>query len=202
MIFPTSEPKIKRLCDRMVDGLFWHQADFPHVSRMTLNTKKGFYAMMRKAFVEAKAQRRIATKMKNEKLSELVKIMHNCLKKSEVDVAANPEKLKQIGWSPKDKPQPAQIPSQPLNLRIINKESGTIQLEWQRPADDTRIRNYVIECRQAGNQPSEWQAVGISYRTKATLTDQPGNVLLEYRIKAANLAGESLPSNVVSAILS
>ena len=38
--FPTSEPKIKRFCDRMLDGLMWHGPDFPHVNRMSLTTKR------------------------------------------------------------------------------------------------------------------------------------------------------------------
>ena len=125
--------------------------------------------------MEAKSQKRIATKAKNERLSELVKIMHNCLKKSEVDTASNPEKLKQIGWSPKDKPQPAQIPSQPLNLRIISKNSQTVQLEWQRPADNTRVRNYLIERRRekTGTGFEEWEIACISYKTQVILRHQP-----------------------------
>ncbi len=198
MNFPTSEPKIKRFCDRMLDGYLWHQPDFPHINRISLHTKRLVYIGTKKAHSAAKSQKLIATKAKNKKLSELVKVMHDCLKKSEVDVSSNPEKLKQIGWAPKDKPKPSVIPSQPLNLRITAKESQTVRLEWQRPADDTRIRNYLIECRQ---QSGDWQPVTISYKTSVTITAQPVNILLEYRVKAASSSGAGPEGNTVSVIL-
>ncbi len=198
MDFPTSEAKIKRLCDTILDGLFWHQPDFPHVIRIRLTSARMLYTVARKKFINGQSQLRIATKAKNKKLSELAKIMRNCLKKSEVDTAANPEKLKLIGWAPKDKPNPPEVPSQPLNLRMTAKENQTVRLEWERPDDDSRIRNYIIERRQ---QSGDWQPVGVSYRTEMNLANQPVKVILEYRVKAVNIAGESMPSNTVSVVL-
>ncbi len=198
MAFPTSEPKIKRFCDRMIDGLMWHQPDFPHANRMVLYAKRLVYIGTKKARAEAKSQKLIATKAKDKKLSELIKVMRNCLKKSEVDAASNPEKLKLIGWAPKDRPQPSEIPSQPLNLRIAFKDGQTIKLKWDRPDDDSRVRNYLLECRQ---QSGDWQPVGVSYRTEMNLANQPVKVILEYRVKAVNIAGESMPSNTVSVVL-
>ncbi len=198
MLFPTSEPKIKRLCDQMLDGLFWHQPDFPHVHRLTLHSKRLLYTVTKKNHLQAKSQKRIATKVKNERLSELVKIMHNCLKKSEVDVSSNPEKLKLIGWSPKNKPQPAQIPAPPINLRVIAVENQTVHLEWQRPADDTRIRNYVIERRL---QSGDWQPLTISYNTQINLSHQPQGIRLEYRVRASSSSGAGPEGNTVSVIL-
>ncbi len=201
MDFPTSEPEIKRLCDKMLDGYNWHAPDFPKVKRVTLSSKRLSYVAVRKALLEARAKERIATKAKNKKLSELVKIMQNALRKSEVDVAACPEKLKLIGWSAKAPPQPTPIPGQPLNLRIIAKESTNIKLQWERPADNSRVRNYLIERRRQDGGSGDFQPAGISYQTQIGLTGQPVEVPLDYRVRASNSSGSSLPSNTISLIL-
>jgi hypothetical protein len=206
MDFPTNEAKIKRLCDHMLDGYMWHAPDFPHINRISLHSKRLLYIGAKKAFVEARAKERIATKAKNDSLAELKSVMQNCLRKSIVDTSANPEKLKLIGWSPKAAPQPSDIPAQPLNLRVIAKEGRNIQLEWDSPdvclAGRPKIRHYVIECcQQNGEGISGWSMIQISYRTQMSLCNQPPKVLLNYRVKAVNMAGESLPSNSVSVVL-
>ncbi len=205
MDFPTTEPEIVALCDRMTHGYYWHVADFPHVPnmvRLRLLTRWRNHRFAQRDMVQAFAALRIATKAKNSSLQELKKVMKSCLQRSEVDVASNPEKLKLIGWAPKANPNPAQLPAQPTDLQITANENRIITLKWVRPDDNQRVRNYCIERRQQnGDRFSDWTIVHISYRTQATLNNQPTGVQLEYRIRAANNAGTGPASNTVAIVL-
>jgi hypothetical protein len=205
MDFPTSEPQIVALARSMVSGYSWHAADFPHVPnifRIKLIIAHNNYTSARKTMAQAFAALRIATKAKNNSLQALKKIMKQFLQKSEVDVAANPEKLKLIGWTPKGNHQPAQLSAQPTNLQITTKENQVVTLKWVRPDDDQPVRNYIVESRQReGDGISDWTIVHISYNTQATLINQPTGVHIEYRVKAANNAGTGQASNTVAIVL-
>jgi len=202
MDFPTAESDILALTKRMLDGYLWHGGDFPHVTRVRLVIKRDSFTVARKNLRQAQANLRIQAKAAEKKLSELVKLMRNCLQKSEVDVAGNPEKLKQIGWGPRANPQPAQAPGQPADLQITAQENQTVKLQWERPADDQRVRNYIIERRQPnGDGIGDWPMIQISYSTQATMRNQPLGIQLEYRVRAANTAGTGPFSNTVSVLL-
>jgi hypothetical protein len=152
--------------------------------------------------IQAFAALRIATKAKNSSLQALIKVMKQSLQKSEVDVAANPEKLKLIGWAPRGNRQPAQLPTQPTNLQITANENRIVTLKWDRPDDDQRVRNYCIESRwQEGEGFGDWTIVHVSYSTQTTLRNQPLGIQLEYRIKAANNAGTGPAGNTVTIVL-
>jgi hypothetical protein len=129
--------------------------------------------------------------------------MKNDLKLSEVDVAADPEKLTEIGWGPRQDPQPIIAPGSPTELHPIAEGQGTIMLAWDKPADGGPVRNYIIERRdqQQDGTFGPWSLCSTTYNCEIDLTDQPINVRLEYRIKASNAAGESMPSNSVSVTL-
>jgi hypothetical protein len=205
MAFPITEPEIIALCNRMTYGYYRYAADFSHVpniARIRLMTALRSYYLARKAMVKVFAALQIIKKAKNSSLQELKKIMKECLQKSEVDVASNPEKLKLIGWSPKGDYQPAQLPNQPINLQITAKENRIISLKWDRPEDNQRVRNYCIERRQENGEGfSDWTIVQISYKTEAILRNQPTGVQLEYPIRAANNAGTGPAGNTITVVL-
>jgi hypothetical protein len=205
MAFPTTEPQIVALVSRMLNGYSWHAADFPHIPNMVrirLVSRYNNYMAAQQAMVKVFAALRIATKAKNNSLQVLKKIMKQSLQKSEVDVAANPEKLKLIGWAPRGNRQPAQLPAQPTNLQITAKENQTVILKWVRPKDDQRVRNYIVESRhQNGEGFSDWTIVHVSYSTQTTLRNQPLGIQLEYQIRAANNAGTGPASNTVTIVL-
>jgi hypothetical protein len=219
MAFPTTEPQIIALFDQMVYGYYWHAADFPHIPnifRIRLLTRWRSYVLAKKAMVKAFAALRIATKAKNNSLQSLKKVMKQSLQKSQVDVAANPEKLKLIGWAPRGNRQPAQLPAQPSNLQITANENQVVILKWDRPDDGQPVRNYVIERRQLalrspdfveakdgqkGEGFSNWTIVHVSYSTQTTLRNQPLGIQLEYRIRAANNAGTGPAGNTVTIVL-
>jgi hypothetical protein len=205
MDFPTSEPQIVALADRMLNGYTRHAADFPHIPilvRIRLISRYNNYMAAQAAMVKAFAALRIATKAKNNSVQALKKIMKQSLQKSEVDVAANPEKLKLIGWGPRTEPQPAQLPTQPTNLQITANENQIVTLKWDRPDDVQPVRNYIVESRhQKGDGFCDWTIVQVSYSTQTTLRNQPLGIQLEYRVKAANNAGTGPASNTVTIVL-
>jgi hypothetical protein len=127
------------------------------------------------------------------------------LKSSEVDVAADPEKLYEIGWGPRSQPTPIQAPGSPTDLHPIAESQGSIALQWNRPASDVGgpVRNYIIERRdqQQNGTFGAWTFVNTTYNTDINLTEQPDTIRVEYRVKAANAGGESMPSNSVSVVL-
>ncbi|MFA5240670.1 MAG: fibronectin type III domain-containing protein [Phycisphaerae bacterium] len=202
--FPKTEAEIVALAETMVSGLTAHAADFPSVTVATLTTVLANYKSQRQAQENAKSQSQIATVTKDDKLDALVELMKNDLKLSEVDVVSDPEKLTEIGWGPRQEPQPIQIPGSPTDLHPISEGMGNIWLEWEKPASGGAVRNYVIERRQqlqTGGDFSEWTLANTAYNPEIKLTGQPENVRLEYRVKAANIAGESMPSNSISVVL-
>jgi hypothetical protein len=205
MNFPTTEPQIVALANRMLCGYFWHAADFPHVPnifRLKLLIIYNKYTSAQKTMVKAFAALRIATKAKNNSLQVLKKVMKQSLQKSQVDVAANPEKLKLIGWGLRDNPHQVQPPGQPTNLQIIAKDNQMIKLKWDSPTSGQRVRNFVIERRQQNDDGiSDWRIYRISYGTQISLTNQLVGVHLEYRVKAVNIAGQSSPSNIAAIVL-
>ena len=190
------------LCDKMTYGYYRHAADFPRVFRSILMSRRSSYNTAKKDFKQARANIRIQAKATERKLLELKQVMKNCLQKSEVDVASNPEKLKQIGWGPRTEPQPVQLPSQPTDLQLISKENQTVKLKWVRPDDSQPVRNYVIERREQTSEGlSDWTIVQISYNTELTLRNQPLGIQLEYRVRAANNAGTGPASNTIAIVI-
>jgi hypothetical protein len=202
MDFPTTEPQITALVRQMLAGYKIHRADFPNISWPLLNGRYLVYNNAKNLQAKAKSQFRLATEAKDNSLRNLKNVMKQSLQKSEVDVAANPEKLKLIGWAPKGTRQPAQLPTQPINLQIAAKENRVVTLKWDRPDDDQRVRNYCIErWHQNGERFSDWTIVHVSYSIQATLRNQPLGIQLEYRIRAANNAGTGPASNTVTIVL-
>ncbi len=98
--FPTKENDVVALAEQMVAGYTAHGADFPSVTVADLTTALTAYKNQKQTQENADGQAQIATATKDEKLDELVSLMKNDLKVSEVDVTSDPEKLVEIGWAP------------------------------------------------------------------------------------------------------
>jgi Fibronectin type III domain len=202
--FPTKEADITALTYRMVFGYMSHPLDFPHANLFALSTGYTSYAGKRDAQVQAKAAVALATENKNRQLATLTGIMKNCLKTSEVDTTANPEKLTLIGWAPRPAPAAAEPPNTPMNFTAVSQGSKTVFLEWDSPVSGGPVRNYIIHRRQqpaGGGQFGEWEIVGTSLNNEINLLAQPRGVQMEYWVKAVNTGGESNFSNTAAIIL-
>ncbi len=204
--FPNAEADIIALASAMVAGYATHAVDFPNADAAGLTTILGNYNIAKAAQIDALATAQVATETKNFKLDALEDIMKDELKKSEVDVGSTSEKLEYIGWGPKAPPTPADPPGQPRNLDPVSQGAGTLFLDWKAPAHGSggTVRTYIIEKREqpaGGGEFGNWAHVGIALETETTLTDQPRGKQLEYRIKAVNVGGESIPSNTAAVVL-
>ena len=203
--FPSREPDVVALAEAMVAGYTLHPTDFPSVTVATLTTALTNYKNQRQTQENAASQAQIATATKDEKLDSLTELMKNDLKMSEVYTTTDPEKLYEIGWGPRTQPMPITAPGSPTELHPTAEGQSMLWLEWTKPAADSggAVRNYIIERRD--QQPDKtfgsWTLVQTTYNTEINLTEQPDAVRVEYRVKAVNLGGESMPSNTVSVTL-
>jgi hypothetical protein len=203
--FPKIETDVLSLADQMVLGFNNHAADFPSVDGPYLAEVVGEYKNSRGLQESAKSQAQIATVTKDGQLEMMIELMRNDLKLSEVDTTNDPEKLYEIGWGPRQDPQPIAAPGSPTDLHPVAESQGAISLEWEKPSVDPNrpVRNYIIERRdqQESGTFGAWTLVQTTYNCEINLTEQPDSVRVEYRVKAANAAGESMPSNSVSVVL-
>ena len=203
--FPNREPDVVALAEAMVAGYTAHAADFPSVTVATLTTALNNYKTQRTTKENAESQAQIATVTKDEKLDLLTELMKNDLKMSEVDTTADPEKLYEIGWGPRTQPMPITAPGSPTELHPTAEGQGLLWLVWTKPAVDSggAVRNYIIERRdqQQDKTFGPWTLVQTTYNTEINLTEQPDSIRVEYRVKAVNAGGESMPSNSVSVVL-
>jgi hypothetical protein len=203
--FPKRENDIIALADTMVAGFTAYATDFPSVTVADLTTALNNYKSQRQTQEAAEGQAQIATVTKDDKLDALVEMMKSDLKLSEVDTVTDPEKLYEIGWGPRSGPTPIIAPASPTELHPTAEGQGSISLVWNRPATDSGgpVRNYIIERhdQQQGGTFGSWNLVQTTYNTEINLVDQPDSVRVEYRVKAVNAGGESMPSNTVSVVL-
>jgi len=206
--FPKREADILALCDAMIAGYQAHLADFPsHVPLPPwLTIIRNAYLAKKNQQTDALASAQVATEQKDAELSALVELMKDELKKSEVDVGGDSEKLEYIGWGPKAPPSPADPPGQPRNLDAIVQGAGTVLLDWKAPVRGSggNVRTYLIERRhqpEGGGEFGQWGQAGIALETETTLMNQPRGPELEYRVKAVNTGGESTPSNTAAVVL-
>ncbi len=204
--FPKREADILALVQAMIGGYAAHMADFPSSIIVALLVSRGGYFTAKDAQTDALAAARVATDEKDTSLAALVEKMKAELKKSEVDVGTDSEKLEYIGWGPKAPPSPADPPGQPRNLDAVVQGAGTVLLDWKAPARGSggTVRTYVIERRdqpEGGGEFGDWAQAGIALESEAMLMNQPRGPQLEYRVKAINTGGESVPSNSVAVVL-
>ena len=204
--FPKAEADVVALANAMVAGYGAHALDFPSSDAVGLTTALTDYNTTKTAQIDAEAAAQVATEAKNLKLDDLEELMRDELKKSEVDVGADSEKLEYIGWGPKAPPTPTDPPGQPRNLDPVSQGAGTLFLDWKAPVRGSGgpVRTYIIERRQqpaGGGEFGDWQQAGIAIESEVTLMNQPRGPQLEYRIKAINAGGESVPSNTAAVVL-
>ncbi|HOV76266.1 MAG TPA: fibronectin type III domain-containing protein [Candidatus Hydrogenedentes bacterium] len=203
--FPKRDADIVALADAMIAGYGQNPSVFPHADVATLQSLRAGYQTKKNEQLDADAKAQLATEAKDGALDALEGIMKVQLRQSEVDTADDSEKLELIGWGPKAPAQPSNPPGQPRNLDPVIQGPSTLFLDWKSPAPGPggRVRTYLIERRKqvSGGAFNEWHQVGVALDSELTLTEQPRNVQLEYRIIAVNNGGNSVPSNTAAVVL-
>lgn len=178
---------------------------FTHADVPGLQALRTAYQTAKNAQVDAQAKAELVTEGKDAALAALDDLMKVQLRQSEVDTADDAQKLGMIGWGPKALAQPSNAPGQPRNLDPVVQGPGTLFLDWKQPAPGPggRVRTYMIERREqvSGGAFNEWHQIAIALEHNLTLTEQPRNVQLEYRVIAVNNGGNSVPSNTADVVL-
>jgi len=206
-IFPTTEPAVLALADFMVTGLTAHPGDFPSVTPAQLTALQAQLSSYREAKSDqdvSKGNLQVMTAVKDENLDTLVEMMKDDLTKAEMDCKTAPQHLAEIGWGPRSTPTPIVAPGVPIKLVSSAEGTGEIWLAWEKPTDGGgAVRNYLVErCEKLpdGNF-GPWILVQTTYNTEAHVIEQPSNARLIFRVKAANAAGVSMPSNTILVVL-
>ena len=203
--FPKREADAVALADAMIAGYQQNPSVFPHADVTTLQTLRTAYQTKKNEQLDAEAKAQLATEGKDAALVSLEDLMKVQLRQSEVDTADDAEKLGLIGWGPKAPAQPSNPPGQPRNLDPVVQGPSTLFLYWKAPAPGPggRVRTDLVERREqvSGGAFNEWHQVGIALDSELTLTEQPRNVQMEYRIIAVNNGGNSVPSNTAAVVL-
>jgi len=203
--FPRREPDAVALADAMIAGFQQNPTVFPHADVPGMQALRATYQTAKNEQLDAEAKAQLVTEVKEQALVALEDLMKNQLRQSEVDTADDPAKLTMIGWGPRAPAQPSNPPGQPRNLDPVVQGPGTLFLDWKQPAPGPggSVRTYLIERREqvSGGAFGEWRQVGIALEHHSTLTEQPRNIQLEYRIIAVNNGGNSVPSNTAAVVL-
>ena len=199
--FPNSEPNVLTLADEMINGLTGHSDIYPAppVAVDLLSGLRDAFTSARNEAVEAQAVAQQATANKDGTLDQLIAIMKRELRYAENTVGFNSEQLGLIGWSARKAPSPLQPPGQAGLLAVRRQNEGDVDLGWKAPDDGGKPSAYRVMRRERPAGP--WQDVATAVETQVSLTDQPRGKEYEYRVIAANKAGDGEPSNTVMVVL-
>ena len=206
MQFPKKEADVAALSNSMVSGYTTYAVDFPNANAAALGAALAEYQATKDAQTQAQGQAQLATEAKDAALAGLEELMRVELKQSEIDVVTESEKLELIGWGPKSPRQPVNPPGQPLNFRSVMQGDDTVIFKWKSPLNGNHgpVRSYIIERRDepaGGGEFGPWTQVGVAMEPETMLSNQPRGVQLEFRVVAANTAGNGEPSNTVEVVL-
>ena len=205
--FPRTENDILVLAEKLRVGLAANESVFPAppVEVKNLATFIKDFEEARDVTVATQAAALEASATKADKLQELTDAIKRNLAYAENTANKDEDKLKLLGWSGRKEPTKLIAPGQPRNLEIESEGPGTITLDWKKPLPRTggKTASYKIECRELpkGATPTSWQLKGMALDSEATLASLPQGTQLEFRVIAVNKAGDSEPSNTVSAVL-
>lgn len=199
--FPSSEAEVATLAGEIIFGLREHTDDFPSppVAVDDLQAILEAYKTAHEATVIAQGAAAEATRDKDEVLERLVDAMKGVLAYAEHTVKSDNAKLKNIGWRGRKSPSRTEPPGQPRALEVKQEGRGWVYLDWKSPAGGDSVSAYRVAARTSGE--TEWKEVVLTFDSMAVLQDQPQGVEIEYQVVAINRAGESIPSNLVTAIL-
>jgi len=204
MRYPRQQAEVVSLVDSMISGISEHSAIFTHCNAAALQTARNEYEEANNALTDAESAMALAAERKLEKFNKLQQEMKKQIKLGVVDTVDNPVQLGLIGWGAKRAPQQIEIPGSPTNLKITAQgDNGMICLVWDKSRDGGPVRCYTIERRQCnGSNPyGDWMLAATALNNEHKLTKQPIGCKLEYRVKAINSSGESMPSNTIGVVL-
>ena len=199
--FPRREADVKALAQNLATGLAENPGTFPAppVAPAQIETLLAAFTAREQEAVAAHARAEQATNAKQAALVALIAAIRTSLRYAENTVQKNDAKLSLLGWGGRAPLTALQPPGQPKTLEIPRQGEDFVFLDWKKPSEGGAVASYKIERRErpAGN----WELIDLSMKTETTLTDQERGIDWEYRVIAANKAGEGMPSNTVAAVV-
>ena len=84
-------------------------------------------------------------------------------------------------------------------MEVRRQGEGSLDLVWKTPIDGGKPSAYRVYRRERPEGP--WVELTTVFETEDSLTDQPRGKEYEYRVIAANKAGDGEPSNTVMVVL-
>lgn len=198
--FPDREAELKALAQSIITGMT-DNPDFPNppVSPAELQAQLNSFISLGDKQIADQATAQQSTEAKQAGRDLMAGSMKSMLRYAEDAVNGNSAKLAALGWSGKAAPTPLQPPGQPRSLEILRQGEGWLVLDWKAPADGGKTAFYRLERRKAFG--GSWELAGMATESEATLNNQERGQEWEYRVIAVNKAGESGPSNTVTAVL-
>jgi hypothetical protein len=198
--FPIREAEIKALAQNIITGLAGNP-DFPDppITPDDLQNLLDTFISQGDTQVAAQAAAQQATEAKHDGQENLTSAMRSVLRYAENTVNDNDAKLAALGWGGKSPQTPLQVPGQSRLLEAPRQGPGWVFLDWKKPADGGTAVSYRLERRELPG--GDWETVGMALETETTLNNQKRGKELEYRVIAANKAGEGEASNAVMAVL-
>lgn len=202
--FPNVEAEIVTLAQAMVTGLTSQPevpSPFPNppVSSQNLGLALTAFTTARDSAMTAEARAKEATEAKNFELTQLVGYMKTDLHYAEDQVKGDDALLRLIGWGGRRAPTPLAPAGQALLLEVRRQELTTLDLTWKAPIDGGKPSAYRVQRRE--RPEGTWGDLVTVFVTEVRLTEQPRGKEFEYRVIAANKAGDGEPSNTVVVVL-
>lgn len=92
-------------------------------------------------------------------------------------------------------------PAPPKRLDIADTTDTTVTLAWLKPEHDggSRIKDYRVEARAVGT--NKWVVMGTTKNFSFIAEGLPEGAEYDFRVKARNDAGFSLPRNALSSVI-
>jgi hypothetical protein len=205
-VFPRTESEVYGFAMTMLNGFDQYASLFPSVTLAMQTTLDQEISTFRAAIdgkESAKAAAKTATIAKDDAQESLEVFLRKLLKLAENDCVNNPQNLDYIGWSPRKEPTPLTAPGQPADFHPTFEGPGVLSLKWSKSSSGGLVRSYKIERSDlaAGGLPGPWTEITTTFDCNITLANQPRGIEMHYRVTAINPAGESMPSNIATAVL-
>lgn len=189
------------MAQNMVAGLMENAAAYPAppVAPLDLKNLLDQYISLADEVVAARGAAEQATAAKVAGQEALSYAMKSILRYAEVKVDHEDAPLSLLGWGGRVTRTALEAPGQPLVLKSTDQRPGLISLDWKKPVEGGKVASYKIERRERPD--GQWTLVAVALETEATLNNQERGKDWEYRVIAANKAGEGTPSNTVDAVV-
>ncbi len=203
MEYPTREADILRLAIDIAAGLAAHTDVFPAppFSPEDFQTALDEHDGNREAAILARAVAMQGTDTKERSLANVEDMSKSIIRYAENHTRGDDGKLQLLGWGARRSPTVTLMepPGQVRTLENRREGKDWVFLDWKEPVDGGEVAAYRVQRRQRDS--GDWWDVGMAVEIQVTINGQAAGVEYEYRVIAANKAGEGPASNIVRAVL-